>query len=451
MGRRVIHSSFGAGEVLVSQHGGYRLLVRFEDGSSRWIRIDELAGRGQGSRSAGPGSAGPPPSAPEPPSDADPKHRARAMIEAFKLGIVPYGQTSDFTFGRDVELGEVTRWLQEERETSLVMVGEYGAGKTHMIESIIQRGLESGYAVARVELDPSERPLHKPKRVYARLVETLRWRSPGSARNETFRPFIEAIADSGGLDDHIYLTHATNGNQRPAFWEWLEAREPAPRPWTPPWFAAQAYPQMFDYQNAGNIYCYLLSAFGWAAIELLNLKGLLLVFDEAEAVEFGYTAYQQQRGLDFLTALLRCEANEPALTDPRGCDDLAHTTMGIGRSVPFAYRLPTGLRLAFAFTSLAWNEQEMWDGRTAFLIPELAPATTLPLEPLSSAAMLQAIAHIEQIYRTAFDGQPGQQLDPALLVNGRGSHNTRSCMKTTVEVLDLLRHHPDLTAARLLR
>jgi hypothetical protein len=470
----VLHPWFGRGRVLTRQHGGYRLQVLFEDQKTRWVTIDEVqpVHRAQPDR-----SLQQVPNTPDSVRHAnqhdgmsqaaatpivhhhgdlpatDPYFPARAMVEAFRMGIVPYDRVADFTFGRDKELAEVSHWLGRQRRSSLVLLGDYGTGKTHLIESILGRGLEAGYVVARAEIDPSERPFHKPKRVYARLVETLRWRDD-AGQIRRFDDLVRTAAQTGAWQEHTFFKHVTPENDGAALWDWLEARATVPRPWHSPsamyWQTQASFPPLYDYSNAGNLYSYLLSAVSWAAKELLGRQGLLLVFDEAEAIDWSYTNYQTGMGHNFLRALLRCGANDESLLDPRTAANLEPTRQRIAKEVPFIYRVPTGLKLAFAFTSLDWNEIETWNG-VARRIPELEQAAQISLESLQPDALHDVGFEIRRLYETAYPDRAVRGFDPSLVLREGDPSITRLFVKAAVEALDLLRHYPDRAPETLFR
>jgi hypothetical protein len=462
------HPRFGHGRIEETMHGGYRLRVSFDDGLTRWVALDEVTTLyktedrelGESQTLEPVGEAAPEVATgardheltPTPvPMSAD-SFRARTMVEAFRMGIVPYDCVSDFTFGRDEELADISHWLERQRRGTLVLLGDYGTGKTHLIESILLRGLDAGYAVARAEIDPSERPFHKPKRVYSRVVETLRWRNREGGI-QRFEALVRAAAREGAWGEHAYLRYASSQYaDGVALWNWLEARESIARPYaSEDWFQEQAFPPLFDYANAGNIYSYLLTALGWAAKSVLGLRGLLLVFDEAEAIDWSYTRYQAGKGLNFLRALVRAAANDERLLRVKTSQDLEPTRQGMARDVPFIYKLPTGLKVAFAFTSLDWNEFETWNGQRGRLVPELANAATIQLEPLSHDVLNEVAREIQRVYETAYPSYSVPTLDPALIFSDHDSSVTRLFVKAVIEALDLLRHHPDRPPQLVLR
>ncbi len=61
------------------------------------------------------------------------RFKSRRMVEAFRLGIVPYDCVSDFIFGRAEEIQILTDWLDQPDSNAMLTVGEYGTGKTHLL------------------------------------------------------------------------------------------------------------------------------------------------------------------------------------------------------------------------------------------------------------------------------------------------------------------------------
>ncbi|MBO3757598.1 MAG: DUF2791 family P-loop domain-containing protein, partial [Candidatus Brockarchaeota archaeon] len=114
---------------------------------------------------------------------------ARKIIEALRLGIVPQKYVEEFTFGREKEIKQIKSWLSNEDESSLILVGEYGVGKTHILEYLYSYLLKDNWAVSIVNLDPNELPFHKPKRVYEAIISSFRF-----GKNRNFRDFLKEIS-----------------------------------------------------------------------------------------------------------------------------------------------------------------------------------------------------------------------------------------------------------------
>ena len=94
-------------------------------------------------------------------------------LEALRLGVVPARGIRDYTVAREQELGNLAALL-EQGSGCRVLWGDYGAGKTHLLEAAEQLALEQGFATARLTLDPREHALHHPLRLYRRIADSVR-------------------------------------------------------------------------------------------------------------------------------------------------------------------------------------------------------------------------------------------------------------------------------------
>lgn len=418
--KETLHSGYGAGRVVGERYGGFEKRVLFRNGLERWIRLDDLEDVNRA----------------RPESFAhldwqllpDERLNARQLIEAFRLGIVPYRHVEDFTFGRRKEMNQLRYWLGAPSRSALRLVGEYGAGKSHLLAYARRRALREGFAVASVDMDPNESPFHKPKRIYGRLARSFRYVSRIDNRERGFRDFLQEVLGAGFLEDHRYFSRLAQPDDD--LWNWIEAHEAAPRP--VPNFDSRygRYFSLFDYSTATNLYCYLISALGWAAREALGLNGLLLLFDEAETINArGYT-YQIQRGRHFITALIRMSRNDRLLVKHPGISGLAYTRHA--NDIPFLYRIPCGVKLLFAFTpEVDW-----------YRITELNRVPFMELKSLSVSVLREVFEQICKSYREAY-GLAGD-FDTSRLfarLRSRRSH-TRTFVKTSVEALDLERFFP---------
>jgi len=438
--RGVHHSRYGRGIVKRTRHKGFELEVAFEDGVTRWVRLDELTEIGIKFPN--------PPVPPHPPRAvfSDEGLKSRRMIEAFRLGIVPYDCVEEFTFGRDEETRRVMDWLDYSEESTLLIVGGYGTGKTHLLHYGLGSALQEGFAVAWVELDPNEASFHKPKRVYSRLVQSLKYRSKQDRQLRGFVDFMKEMLSHGAFKDHIYFKHLIGKTDDETLWEWIEAREAVARPRSYYNWTYSSLPGLYDYSTAANIYCYLLSALGWAVKEVLGLKGLLLIFDEAETVNMYYDAYQAGKSLNFLKALIRTASNEIKLLETPSKAGLDYCGVGLGRNVPFLYKSPSNLKLLFAFTSLDWNYQYLWDGsyKRVPKLTEVENALRIELEPLTNDALREVFEHICLLYDSSYDFLEENLIVDAIFrkVNTQ-SGRTRLFVKGSVEAIDLVRLNHD--------
>lgn len=421
--RAVFHLRYGRGVVKGARHKGFEVQVAFDDGLTRWVRSDELA-ETEVVRSV------PPAAMHVPLAFSDECFKSRRMIEAFRLGIVPYDCVEEFTFGRDEETQNLMDWLDESDESTMLVVGEYGTGKSHLLHHTYGRALEEGFAVAYVEMDPNESPFHKPKRVYSRLVRTLQFRSKQDGQLKGFRDFLKEALARDAFNDHRYLRYLIGKTPDETLWDWIEARESSIRPWSLYGWRYSRLPGLYDYSTTANIYCYLLSALGWAAKEILGLKGLLLIFDEAEAVDVFYYNYQFEKGLNFLKALIRAGDNDESLLGSPYNTGLDYCGVGVGPYIPFLYKQLCGLKLLFAFTPiyiLNW-------------LHELQSALKIDLEPLTDIALKDVFEHICLLYDSAYDFlEEDLTIDAVFRRVTTQSGRTRLFVKGSVEALDLIR------------
>src|SRR5690606_28616893 len=123
---------------------------------------------------------------------------AMLTLEAMRLGVVPTAQLDAYTVGRDFEMGLVEADLEEANVSGAVraFLGDYGVGKTHLLELVQQKALDEGFLAARVVLDPEESSPAHPKRVYRAAVRTLRYPDRPYEEGAGLGPLLEKAARS---------------------------------------------------------------------------------------------------------------------------------------------------------------------------------------------------------------------------------------------------------------
>ena len=427
--RIVSHSKYGCGVVKQSRYKDFELLVQFQDGLTRWIRFDELAEAVPSSQIAPLTTATT--FSPTPPINK--AFKSRRMIEAFRLGIVPYDCVDDFTFGRQEESKELMNWLNSNNENILLLVGEYGTGKTHLLRYAYWRALQEGFAVAYVTMDPHEVPFHKPKSVYSHLIQNFLYYSKETKQKKQFRDFLMEINIESIFKDHTYFKNLSNSTSNEMLWDWIEGKEAIARPYNPNNNDLLNLPALYNYSTTANIYCYLLSTLGWAAKTVLGFKGLLLIFDEAEVLDL-FTASQLKRGHNFLNALFFTAQNDEILlgNPRRGCleRNLDYCLSGIGRTTPFLYQRPCGLKLLFAFTPTNALNQ---------LYKRHSPIR-IDLQSLPNDALKRVFEHIYLLYENAYGVLKNTfTIETIFQSIIKQDIRTRLLVKSAVEILDLIR------------
>jgi hypothetical protein len=435
-GDEVQHATHGRGIVLTLRHGTYECLVRFGD-RERWIRAVDLAQLGRRRE---------PPTGPtrKRPRTITDSNTIKSLFEAFRLGIVPHRHIADWTFGRTEQTDFILGWLGDQGSGSLVLEGAYGSGKSHLLEYVYAQALERGYAVATVGFDPSESPAAFPKRVYRRLVQSIR--VPVAGRVLEFREALREAAErpsSSVLDRHSLLGPLLHlireGKAPPRLWEELEGRR-----------ERAEFLSLYDHTTSANQYCYLLTGLGHLFAVALGVRGMTILFDEVETAQTYEYGYQWRRSLNFLRGLSLAANDHPELldeaVDKRGDAHKGETT-GLVYSghnpVPYLFAIPSFLKVVFAITPGAFTTEFLkWH-------PD-QPVLELPR--LGSQALRMLFGAMHDAYSSVY----GASLDPAERTRAFEEVGTRTEMQSTrlfikalVEVLDFRRFNPGEPLDRL--
>ena len=297
------HADYGRGEIRKRRYGGFELYVAFDDGISRWVRNHEVR-----TLSENPILTKPMPTKPK---ITETQMKARQILEALRLGIVPELYAEEFTFGRDEEISKIKTWLANS-EGSLILIGEYGSGKTHLLHNVFYSAVNDNWAAAMISLDPNEQAFHKPKAIYEYIIRSFRFKDQNGQHGD-FREFLRTIATnptSHKLSGHKYLSKMVrrikDDGDNEDFWEWIEGKPEA----------NNIVPKMYEKATCANIYCYILSGIGWAAKNIMGLNGLTILFDEAESVDPGwFTHYQYNKAKNLTKGIVFTSKNDKILIE----------------------------------------------------------------------------------------------------------------------------------------
>ena len=444
MSQLIEHVIYGKGEVIERRYRGFELRVKFNNWLLRWVRREEVRFL----------TETPVLSKPEVlkrrimPKE---QYKARQMIEAFRLGIVPHEHVEEFTFGRDVEIEGIKNRLNQAKEGSQVLIGGYGSGKTHLLEHIYATALKNNWAVSLVELSANELPFYKPKRIYEAIINSFRFQKEGHQYD--FREFMRSIArteDSYKLEEHLYLGEIIrklrSGEDKEYLWEWIEGY--------PSWGYLGGYPRMYDKATCANIYCYILSGIGWAARNIIGLDGFVILLDEAESVEpYWFSYYQNNKVWNFLKGFVSMTNNDERLRREVNENNFykhkiyrgywGHETKlqycGYSR-LPFLWENPSGVETIFAFVP-----HQVLDSRE--------PLNTIPrikIERIEEKFLREMLEKASLIYEQAYNTPINQELLPRIY-ELLPRDNIRIFIKAAVEAFDLLLFHPDMRVEELLR
>lgn len=429
--RLVSHAVFGEGEVLDTRWRGTELLVKFQSGLRLWLptrRVRQLARFD--------------------PEILAPGHsrlhwvdriQACRMIEAFRLGIVPHQDVEAFTFGREKEVEAIDSALMklnQGRGDVYLVEGEYGTGKTHLLEYVHHRALKAGMVTTMVQFDPQEVSPHRPKRVYREIVHNLRYLKDD--REQGFRDLLHQ-AQELDLSDHVFLgpvmaklRRLDRGHtENEVFWQWIEGestKEYATEIQTEYRVrGGQRIPALYDFSTAADFYCNILSGLSWMARQL-GMKGLVLLIDEAETVTHLWDVIYLTKSVNFMEGLVRTARADSELKHIN--DHMIHNRV---KPVPYIYRDPSIL-LVFATTPSPYDY--------AYIRMANRVDRKIELAPLEDRALVDLFATLVALYVRAYPGFDISEFGQKQLFRSalqHGQEGVRSFIKYCVEGLDVAR------------
>jgi hypothetical protein len=447
MSIKVTHKKYGLGAVLKERYGGHECYVSFHNGVIAWLPKSSLNFDNSTMQPL-------PYSNNKSTNDRainieDKNFKYRMVIEALRAGIAPCSNIEGFTFGRDLEINKFKAFLNDENTGTQFILGEYGTGKSHLLEMLSLKALEQNWVVAKLDIDPSEAPLYKPKRIYKEIIDSLKYIKYNKICN--FKDLIIDICDSkNSLQKRELWTHQYFGNAMTRFvnvksdsiineyvWEWLRGDG----------IDLFNYPKMYDYQTAGNIYSYILSAIGWAAHDVLGLKGLLILLDEAESMNKDYyNSRQYSLSNNFFKGIMLMCRNDPRLNEEcrkysfyngnNNCLTGSLTDLhycGISKhQFPFLWKEKSNTKVIFSF--IDFNDEDL---------KEISEGSTLiELQKLDEPALHDVLLGIVDVYKKCY----GTNVDKDYIESIFKSvprDTIRKFIKGSVEALDIIRYHPD--------
>ena len=324
-------------------------------------------------------------------------------IEALRLGVVPSRGVQAYTVARNDELNNLRALLKDDHGCR-VLWGEYGAGKTHLLEAAEQLALEQGMATARVTLDPRENALHHPLRLYRRIADSIRTADQVALG---FEGILQRLVDS---PDHIRPDGSRSSRfLTPYLWA-LRHGDPESIGWlrdyvrgdnvdasmvnavlTKIGWRGQRVLHMSDYRTYGRMYVHLVGTLAsWCADA--GAKGLVLLFDEVERVD---ALRPQDRTYAF--EVLKHYAAVTMNLDDLAFDPEALYKGGqlVHREIPLRFCENQPLISIFALTPLA-EVEEQFAGVTE------STATDMRLSPFVPGLLGELVDRIAALYEHAY-------------------------------------------------
>ena len=462
---KIKHSQWGTGTVLYEMSGGYQLLVNFDNHGKisvikkecEEIKDMELEKKNEEIKDM------------ELEKESSGTIDDKKIVEAFGLGIVPTFAVRDVTVGREEEIKKVEKWLAKDDE-SVMIVGEYGQGKSHIIRYIKEKALDEGYLVGYCDIG-DESQMHKPKTVLNTIMKSLVFTNKEYQKNNDLASFLKlyamSICEPNGkmakniskflksgivqLVGNIKQKHSTynldNDNYFTDFIDYLCGDED----WR------NLYKQRYgitiqDYQTSASIVCNILSSIGHIAATMSssknNFKGLILIFDEGETIDSpGYQRKQRDSGKNFIKGLTEISNNNKDLLSEEMISTIGPGGKSIGSQTNLMYsrvRMHENERFSnheenhvkclFAFVE---GQSEVID------ILEKQGVEKIILENFSDDERYELINKVIEIYKKAhgYEVKDVERLKNIIikkLDEITDDPNTRSIIKTTVDALEII-------------
>lgn len=452
IGEWVEHPHYGRGVVLAVYRSGGEWLVRFENGLRFRRPRQEFAGQPHTSEVTSAAPLAFIPDAPMPPQQLT----ARRLIESLRFGVAPAAYLRELTIGLAAERDSLIAALHESHERGgavRAVLGEYGYGKSHIVELTAQEALARNFLVASTSLDLLELPPHRAFDIYRELMHNLR--TPDS-EERGLGPLLER-ADKLGMGaklrensplelDPLLLTleifAATSSlRQKEAWQSWLMGgrRTRIMNRATP---KGVKFPTIYKIGHNARQVAYLLSGLSVLA-RLSGYSGLCVLIDEAESYSL-LKAQQRPKASLFFAAMIhaaggqREEISQDALPQHRLRDYPA--TYGAGQSLFFLFTV-----------TRSENRLPLEDW--------LVPDEILALDPHPSPQEIgQFLQLVQEYHAQAYDYEPGDrqgQLRRAaaehLSLAMKGARlSIRSLVRLSVELFDLLYLYPDYQITEIL-
>lgn len=450
IGETVDHPLYGHGRIVATYRNGEEWLVAF--GSGLRFRRPRAEFAGQAAAVAAPA-----PRVYESPMPmSHGRFEARQVVETLRVGIAPIAHLQPLTVGLEAEREAIGAALtQAHRDGGAVIAvrGEYGFGKSHLVEWTAQEALRRHFLASAASLDLLELPAHRAFDLYSAFVRGLRYpdsdeRGLGPLLDAATPRLVEQYREVAPEEDDpfavaldLYVSTSSNRLQK-MLRHFLETGQRTPS-LTKALPRGIRLPSLYRVGNNARHVGYLLGALSaWA--RLANYSGLALMLDEAESYSL-LTPLQRPKATTTFKALIYA-----ALGPAQRSIDEATLPQHRWRDYPATFG--SGQSLFFLFTVTHGDENlpvEAWLDPTQALLLDPHPT------PQEVGTFLQAV---QSYHAQAFGYEPGErqgQLRRAaaeVLSQGMrsGALNIRALVRLTTELYDLLYLHPDYDIAFLL-
>ncbi len=447
-GAIINHPLFGRGQVLELRNAGRDSVVRFDNGIRATVPSSMLT-----VLQAVEVEETPKPFIPQQvekvftPEEIQ-KQEARRTIEALRYGLVPAKRIRELSVGLEDEKASLWHAFSNAKEIGgdvRVVVGEYGAGKSHFFELAAQEALANNFIVATTSLDLREVPPNRPQRIYLSLMRSLRFPDSDEVGLVPLLEKIIALPNYSETQDsiketffatalHNYaLMRNTPNDALDSLIDWMsgekvfiaDVRKNAQ-------FKSKEFKikSLSQLTTAADQYSYLLNGWGWLASQA-GYNGLAVFIDESEHYSL-LTQRGKEKADNFFKALIYTALGERGrITE----DDLQHQH----HSHPFRLKDNSHLLLLFAVTPTAntFDYKHFLDEQQILQLKKYLHPDALD-ELLTRLYLLHRQSYNYENHAEFLDISQGllECLDNNLI-------NLRQVIRLSVEIFDLCYAHQD--------
>ncbi len=356
--------------------------------------------------------------------------KARAALEALRGGIVSRNVIELVAHGRESELETLKNHIESNTGGSTqIIVGGYGVGKSHLLEVMTERLLEDGYAVARLELGSSSERAENPNAVVGAIERSFRVRVQGHeySGGEKLCLLRRALKSHHITDTYPIRSIMLEAHKKFDTNQLFERTEHIRVELT----RADLLTEVVRLNSLAFDIPNVMTAANRAVknIEVLsddlkvkgNIKGFVLLFDEAERSEWASTPHREEQARNCLMWFATRAAQKSIENLKTYRDEWVEDIQE-----------PFFMHAIFAFTH-RWG--------LAYSLEHRLQSSALTLESLSKSERLEIAESIKTVYKIAYGKQSGKLEKPVLqkILQDTDNEDVRLFTRTLVAALDHFR------------
>ncbi len=450
IGAIVNHPLFGRGQVLELRNTGRDSVVSFDNGIRAVVpgNMLSLLQAAESDNQLAPKPFIPPRTDKTFSPEEIQRLEARKTIEALRYGLVPAKRIRELSVGLEAEKESLLRAFSNTSENGgdiRVVVGEYGAGKSHFFELAAQEALANNFIVATTSLDLREVPPNRPQRIYLSLMRSLRFPDSTEVGLTPLLEKIIVLPNYSEIQDsiketffatalHNYLLMRNSADDAlDSLIDWMsgekvfisDVRRNAK-------FKSKEFKikPLSQLTTAADQYSYLLNGWGWLASQA-GYKGLAVFIDESEHYSL-LTTRGKEKADNFFKALIYTALGTRGRISE---NDLLHQH----HSHPFRLKNNSHLLLLFAVTPTA---------NTFDYKPFLDQEQILQLQKyLSPNALDELLRRLHILHRQSYNYENYAEFSDIsqVLLECLNNNliNLRQVIRLAVEIFDLCYAHQD--------